>query len=111
MKQETQISKRLKELKEIYAPLTPDKMSLALPLIENAVFIEFRLKDLQEIIATEGCTEEYQNGKCQFGTKQSASVQSYNALVKSYNMINQRLEAMLPPKQKSVSKLEELKNE
>ena len=80
------------------------------PLIENLVFIEFQLKELQEIIKKDGFTDEYQNGNNQYGKKQSANVQSYNALVKSYNMISQRLEGMLPKVTKT-SKLDEMMNE
>ena len=101
---------RLAEVKNLYADLPEDKMILVLPLIENLVFIEFQLKDLQEIIKKDGFTDEYQNGNNQFGKKQSANVQSYNALVKSYNMISQRLEGMLPKVSKQ-SKLDELMNE
>lgn len=81
-----------------------------MPLIENAVFIESEMKKLQEIIASEGAVDEYQNGNNQFGKKASAYLQSYNALVKSYNMINTRLEAMMP-KTTAKSKLEELMDE
>ena len=101
---------RLDEVKKLYADLSTDKMILVLPLIENLVFIEFQLKDLQEIIKKDGFTDEYQNGNNQFGKKQSANVQSYNALVKSYNMISQRLEGMMPKTSKT-SKLDELMNE
>ena len=110
MTRETEISKRIAELERFYEALSEEKMALAHPLIENMVFIEFQMKDLQQIITEDGCTDEYQNGSNQFGKKQSATVQAYNSLVKSYNMINTRLEGMLPAKQ-SKSKLNELMNE
>ncbi|MBR2653956.1 MAG: hypothetical protein IKD59_05305 [Lachnospiraceae bacterium] len=101
---------RISELKQIYAPLSEEKKALAYPLIENLVFIEEQMEELQAIIRKEGCSDEYKNGNNQFGKKQSANLQAYNALVKSYNMINTRLEGMLPAKQ-SKSKLDELMNE
>ena len=104
------IKQRIDELKSFYSSLSSEKMSLALPLIQNAVFIEFQMKDLQAIITKEGYTDEYQNGNNQFGKKQSANLQAYNALVKSYNMINTRLEGMLP-KTTSKSKLKALMDE
>lgn len=110
MAKDKQYDNRLAEVKQLYADLPADKMILVTPLIENLVFIEFQLKDLQEIIKKDGFTDEYQNGNNQFGKKQSASVQSYNALVKSYNMISQRLESMMPKVSKT-SKLDELMNE
>ena len=42
------------------------------------------LEDLQEAINENGVTEEYQNGANQRGIKQSATLQSYNALIKNY---------------------------
>ena len=110
MKKDSKTSSRIEELKQIYAPLSSEKMALAYPLIENMVFIEQQMDSLQQIIASEGFTDEYQNGNNQFGKKQSANLQSYNALVKSYNMINSRLEGMLP-KQQNKSKLEAMMNE
>lgn len=110
MPKQNKTSARINELKQIYAPLSPEKMALAYPLIENMVFIEQQMETLQKIIADEGFTDEYQNGNNQFGKKQSANLQSYNALVKSYNMINSRLEGMLPL-QKRTSKLETLMND
>ena len=102
---------RLDELMEIYSVLDEDKLKLVIPLIENAVFIEGEMQKLQEIIKKDGAVDEYQNGNNQFGKKASANLQSYNALVKSYNMINTRLENMLPKVIKASSKLEELMNE
>ena len=102
---------RLDELMEIYSVLDKDKLKLVVPLIENAVFIEGEMQKLQEIIKRDGAVDEYQNGNNQFGKKASANLQSYNALVKSYNMINTRLENMLPKGIKASSKLEELMNE
>ena len=110
MKKDSKTSSRIEELKQIYAPLSSEKMALAYPLIENMVFIEQQMESLQQIIASEGFTDEYRNGNNQFGKKQSANLQSYNALVKSYNMINSRLEGMLP-KQQNKSKLEAMMNE
>ena len=110
-KKDDNISKRIDALLEIYAGLPSEKMALAVPLIENAAFIENEMKKLQQTIAQNGVTDEYQNGANQFGHKQSATIQAYNALVKSYNTINARLEGMLPPKQKTKSKLEELIDE
>lgn len=110
LSRDTLFKKRLTELKAIYAPLSEEKMLLARPLIENMVFIEFQMEDLQKIIKKEGFVDTYKNGNDQYGKKQSANLQSYNALVKSYNMINTRLEAMLPKRTKS-SKLDEMIND
>lgn len=105
------ISLKLKKYKKTYKTLPPDKMIIALPLIKSASFMEVELEDLEEIIAKEGASDDYQNGANQKGRKISANLQAYNSLIKSYNMVNTRLEAMLPKVEKKNSKLEELMNE
>ena len=54
------------------------------------------LDDLQEIIKTEGVVDTYQNGATQSGKKQSATLQSYNALIKNYNTVIKTLINLLP---------------
>lgn len=110
-KEANAIEMRVAELKQIYSELSEDKMKIVLPLIENAAFIENEMRKLQGIIQNDGTVDEYQNGNNQFGKKQSANLQSYNALVKSYNMINSRLESMLPNKRAEKSRLDTLMDE
>ena len=57
------------------------------------------LEDLQEIINREGVVDEYKNGANQYGTKQSATLQSYNALVKNYTTVQRQLLQLLPPEE------------
>jgi len=101
------IAARMAELNELYAELSEEKMKLAKPLMENAAFLEVELEDLQKIIAENGTVDAYQNGANQYGKKIGSEVQSYNALLKSYNSINNRLADLLPKKKKQ-SKLEAL---
>lgn len=95
MTKETRIKKRQAELRQVYAKLPDKKMAIAIPLINNAAFMEVELDDLQKIIAANGASEEYKNGENQYGKKASADLQAYNSLIKSYNAVNTRLEAML----------------
>lgn len=99
MSKDTKIKRRLKELNQIYSKLPEKKRSIAEHLIKNAAFMEAELEELREIISENGASEEYKNGENQYGRKASADLQSYNALLKSYNMVNSRLEAMLPPEE------------
>lgn len=105
---EKRIKEKLDKYKNTYQGLPMDKLIIAMPLMENASFMEVELEDLQEIIKAEGSCDEYKNGANQYGRKISATLQAYNSLVKSYNMMNQRLENMLPKDKKASSKLEEL---
>ena len=59
------------------------------------------LEDLQEAINENGVTEEYQNGANQRGIKQSATLQSYNALIKNYASVIRTLSQLLPPEKKA----------
>lgn len=95
MKNDKQNARRIEELEEIYNDLSDEQKSLAFPLIENLAFIEIQLNRLQILINEEGTIDEYQNGSNQRGKKQSATLQSYTSLLKSYNTINARLEDML----------------
>jgi len=86
---------RSDELYDIFNRLSEEKKKLVYPLIENAIFIEEQLKQLQEIINKDGVIDEYQNGNNQYGKKQSATMQTYNALIKNYNAIINKLSIML----------------
>ena len=72
------------------------------PLLQNAAFMAITLEDLQETINAEGATDEYQNGANQRGIKQSATLQSYNALIKNYTTVIKTLSSILPPEEKPV---------
>ena len=105
----TRIENRKKELLEIYQELSEEKMKIALPLIENAAFLEIELEDLQKVISEKGTVEDYKNGNNQYGKKVGSEVGSYTSLMKTYGVINKRLSEILPPKKK-VSKLEAFMN-
>ena len=66
---EERIKKELNRLKRIYRVLTPNKLAIVTPLLENAAFMKVTLEDLQKIINDNGCSDEYQNGANQFGKR------------------------------------------
>lgn len=101
--------KEIKRLKKIFKNLPKDKMAIALPLIENAAFMRVTLEDLAEHIAENGCSEDYKNGANQFGKKATVESQTYNAMIKNYNTVTQRLEAMLPDAQSEVGMADVMK--
>jgi hypothetical protein len=77
------------------------------PLLGNMAFMKVTLEDLQDEINENGCVEIYQNGRNQSGQKASGAIQSYNALIKNYNAISERIEKLLPHDTES-SKLEKM---
>lgn len=95
-KKETRIKKVRTRLESLCAGLPEKKRAVALPLIEQAAFMQITLEDLQQDILGEGCTEEYQNGKNQSGVKATASLQAYNSMVKNFAGICERLDRILP---------------
>ena len=84
-----------------FEDLAKNQQSIVLPLIQNAAFMRVTLDDLQEIIAEQGPVEQYQNGANQYGMKQSAALQSYNALVKNYAAVIKTLFGLLPVMKKN----------
>lgn len=92
--------KRIEEeenrLSLFYADVDETQKAIVTPLIKNAAFMKITLEDLQKQINEEGAVDEYQNGEGQFGRKQSAALQSYNSLIKTYNQTTKLLFSQLP---------------
>lgn len=80
-----------------FEDLSDNKKTVILPLIQNAAFMKITLEDLRELIQRDGVVDYYQNGANQSGLKQSAALQSYNALIKNYAAIIKSLCDYLPP--------------
>lgn len=83
-----------------------NKKAIISPLIQNAAFMKVTLESLQARINSEGVTEIYQNGANQCGVKQSATLQSYNSLIKNYAGAIKTLSQLLPPEKQTNSILE-----
>lgn len=79
MGKKERIKQELERLTDIFG-----SQEIIQPIVENAAFLRVTLEDLQDIVAESGPIEEYQNGANQRGVKQSAAVQSYNAMLKTY---------------------------
>ena len=71
------------------------------PLIQNAAFMRVTLDDLQDLIAKDGVVDTYMNGANQYGTKQSAALQSYNSLIGKYAAVIKTLAQYLPPERRA----------
>ena len=93
---EDRVKKELKALKKLTEGLSPSKLAVALPLIEQAAFMRVTLADLQTEINEIGCVEEYKNGREQSGFKVTAALQAYNSTVKNYAAVCERLDRILP---------------
>ena len=92
---DARIKKEYARLRKQFAGIDEKNRAIAEPLTQNAAFMRATLEDLQEEVNTYGTTEEYQNGSNQFGSKQSAALQAYNATVKNYNATIKTLAGIL----------------
>ena len=104
MTKEERIEAELKRITERFEKADGNAKAIVAPLIQNAAFMKVTLEDLQEIINAEGVTDEYKNGANQYGIKQSATLQSYNALIKNYASVIKTLASILPPEEKPQAK-------
>ena len=97
---EKRIKQELKRISSFFERVDANQKAVVEPLLQNAAFMKVTLEDLQEAINTEGVTETYRNGATQYGVKQSATLQSYNALIKNYASVTKILSGLLPPEEK-----------
>lgn len=98
---EKKIEDELNRISVFFEEVDTNKRSVISPLLQNAAFMKVTLEELQEIINAEGVTDHYQNGANQYGIKQSATLQSYNALIKNYASVVKTLAQMLPPEKRN----------
>ena len=98
---EKRINEELKRISVFFEDVDKNQRAIVSPLLQNAAFMKVTLEDLQEAINENGVTEEYQNGANQRGIKQSATLQSYNALIKNYASVIKTLSQLLPPERKA----------
>ena len=102
LSKEERIIAELERLTERFEVVDGNQRAIVGPLLQNAAFMKVTLEDLQERINEEGVTEIYQNGANQQGIKQSATLQSYNSLIKNYASVIKTLAQLLPPEKRAV---------
>ena len=83
-------------LSKIFANIDPDKRGVTLNLIQNAAFMAVSLKDLQEIIQSDGWISTYNNGGGQGGERVSPAATQYAKMVATYNSTIKTLLDLLP---------------
>ena len=88
--------KQLGQFADTYNAAAPEKQSLCLQLITNAVFMEEQLTKLQAEIRANGVVSEYKNGENQYGTRKSPEVDVYNAMIKNYTSVIKQINDLLP---------------
>lgn len=97
-----------KKMTEIYGDLSPEQRVICFSMLEEAAFLKVTLKGLREEITKNGTTDEYKNGANQYGTKVSATLQSYNSTLKNYFVLMEKIVKMFPLSAEKSSDLAEL---
>ena len=82
------------------AKISPHKMKIIEPVIENAATMKVRLDDLREMIITEDFMVEYDNGGGQKGIRENPVFKAYEALWKSYMLGMDKILSVIPEEQK-----------
>ena len=100
------VNEEFSRLSQYFEDMKENERAVINPLIQNAGFMRATLDELQEIITEQGPVEEYMNGQNQYGMKQSAALQSYNALVKNYTAVIKSLFSLLPRQKEKIGPLE-----
>lgn len=90
------INSEIKRISVFFESLPSSRLSVIIPLIENAAFMKVTLEQLAESIIEQGTTDSYQNGANQSGQKISAQLQSYNSLLKNYVSVTKTLYQYMP---------------
>lgn len=98
LSKDERIKKEIRKLNGLFKELEPKLKKTVQPLIEKSAFMSITLDDLQTHINENGITEEYQNGKEQWGVKKSPQVEVYNTMIKNYSSIMKQLTDLLPKK-------------
>lgn len=88
--------KELGRFADPYFAAAPDKQSMCLQLITNAVFMEEQLTKLQADIRANGVVSEYKNGENQYGLRKSPEVDVYNSMIKNYTSVIKQINDILP---------------
>lgn len=88
--------KELRKLKKIFKNIDKNKKETVEKLVESAAFMAVELRELENYISENGVTEEYCNGKNQYGIKKSSQVEVYNTMIKNYSSVIKQLCDLVP---------------
>ena len=101
LSKEKRIKTELNRISVFFEKCANNQRAIVEPLIQNAAFMKVTLEDLQAAINEDGTTDHYQNGMNQHGVKISATLQSYNSLIKNYAAVIKSLSAILPREERT----------
>lgn len=85
-----------KRLIALYDSLTPEKMALAVGMIERAAFMRVECEDLEADLQKNGWTEPFQQGNQEPYDRARPQGQAYQQLNNNYQKIIKLLDSLLP---------------
>lgn len=91
----------IKCLKDIYSSLDKDKLVFAEKLIDQLLFMQETLDQLQKKIKEEGAVIESINGNGFNTYNENPAQKSYNSMIKNYNATIKQLLDLIPEKEAS----------
>ena len=95
MKKVKKIEYDLNSLEKALSSLEPNKAKLGLSLLEKAIYLDGKLKELQEDIDTNGLNVEMCQGKYSI-TRANPSCVTYTSFFKNYTAIIRQITEMIP---------------
>ena len=90
-------------IKKLINTLPDAKKSVALGLLDKAVFMDEELGKLQATLKEKGWVEKYKNGDNQFGLKKSSEAEVYNNMIKNYNSTLKQIADLFPAEDKTAA--------
>jgi len=105
---EQRVDKEYRRIKSVLRDLDANKKKTVDSLMRNAAFMSICLVELQEEINEKGFTEEYKNGKEQWGTKQSEAVKTHIAMTRNHAAIMKILADLTPAARAQKTPLQKL---
>jgi hypothetical protein len=102
------ISAEIRRFNAALEDLDENKKAVVAPLIKTAAFLSVTIQEIEAIINEEGVIVTYQNGKNQYGTKQSDAVKALVAFQKNLTAIVKTLADIAPAGKIKTSRLKAL---
>lgn len=104
---QARIKKEINRLRRLFKGIDENKKKLVFSTIDDVAFMTVVMQELRNNIIKNGTTMEYQNGKDQWGTKQSPDAQLYLQMSQKQTAAMKILIDCMPKTEKIVKEKED----
>lgn len=101
------IKKEINRLRRLFKGIDENKKKLVFSTIDDVAFMTITMQDLRESINKNGTTIRYQNGKDQWGEKQSPDAQLYLQMSQKQTAAMKILIECMPKNEKNTKEQED----